>query len=111
MEFMLSQLGYEAVLAKSGPEALTTFRTSPDRFDLVITDNIMPEMTGITLLQELRKIRPDIPVIVYTGFTRSIDAHQAESLEIDAVLLKPLDLDDLGLAIHQVLEKRRNPAS
>ncbi len=111
MELMLSQLGYEVVLTKSGPEALAIFRTSPNRFDLVITDNIMPEMTGTTLLQELRKIEPDFPVIIYTGFTHSIDAYQVESLEIDALLLKPLDLDDLGLAIRQVMEKRRNPVS
>ena len=111
LELMLSQLGYDAIIVQSGPEALTTFGASPERFDLVITDNRMPEMMGTTLIEELRKIRPHTPVIVYTGLTQSLDTQRIESLEIDALLLNPLDLEDLGLVIRQVLEKRRTPVS
>lgn len=107
---MLRHLGYEAVLAKSGAEALAAFRTSPDRFDLVITDHIMPEMTGIMLLHALKTIRPHLPVMVYTGFAHSLEAQQAGSFEIDAVLRKPLVRDDIDRAIRQVLAKRRPPS-
>lgn len=109
--FILNQLGYEVSLAYSGAEALTVFSDSHERFDLVITDYIMPEMTGVTLLQELRKIRPEIPVMVYTGFSQRLDTQRAESLGIDAVLLKPLVRDDLAQAIDQVLANRRHSTS
>lgn len=108
LDFMLRELGYETILAKSGHEALRTFGASPECFDLVITDNFMPEMMGVALLLEMRKIRPDIPVIVYTGFSHSIDDRRAESLEIDAVLVKPLSRPQLDRVIHQVLAERRH---
>jgi len=104
---MLMRLGYEATVHTSSVEALETFRGAPWQFDLVITDQTMPLMTGERLARELRRIRPDIPIILCTGFSHTMTASKAQELGIDAFLSKPLEFRDLGLAIQQVLEQRR----
>lgn len=106
----LTRLGYEVVLCASGQEALELFRAAPERFDLVITDQAIPQMTGETLARELRRIRPDIPIVLCTGFSHVVEAEQAQALGLDAFCMKPLQPHDLGLIIRQVL-KRRHSAS
>jgi CheY-like chemotaxis protein len=103
---MLENLGYQAVVRTSSLAALATFRQTPQHFDLVITDQTMPHMTGEALASELRRIRPDIPIILCTGFSHTIDAEKAQAQGIDAFLMKPLVARDLGLAIHHVLGQR-----
>ena len=103
---MLERLGYQAVVCTSSLAALETFRQSPNHFDLVITDQTMPHMTGEALACELRRIRPDIPIILCTGFSHTIDAEKAQAQGIDAFLMKPLVARDLGLAIQHVLAQR-----
>ena len=66
----------------------------------------MPHMTGETLASELRRIRPDIPIILCTGFSHTIDAEKAQAQEIDAFLMKPLVARDLAMAIQHVLEQQ-----
>ena len=103
---MLERLGYRAVARTSAPEALELFRAAPQQFDLVITDQTMPQMTGETFVRELRCIRPDIPVILCTGFSHTMTAEKARSLGINTLLMKPLVSSDLGRAIHRVLMPR-----
>jgi CheY-like chemotaxis protein len=103
---MLERLGYQVVIRTSSLAALETFRQTPHHFDLVITDQTMPHLTGEVLAYELRRIRPDIPIILCTGFSHTIDAEKAQVQGIDAFLMKPLLAHDLGLAIQQVLEQR-----
>jgi CheY-like chemotaxis protein len=103
---MLERLGYCAVVHTSALEALDIFRAAPQQFDLVITDQTMPHMTGDTFVRELRRIRPDIPVILCTGFSHTMSAEKARALGIDALLMKPLVSSDLGLAIQRVLMPR-----
>jgi CheY-like chemotaxis protein len=103
---LLEQLGYEVVVRTNSLEALNVFRTAPYRFDLVITDQTMPHMTGAALADELRSIRADVPIILCTGFSHTIDAVQAEAQGIDAFLMKPLMIRDLGLTIQRVLAQR-----
>lgn len=103
---LLERLGYHVLTSTSSRQALELFSQAPQRFDLVISDQTMPQMTGEVLIRELRKIRPDIPVILCTGFSYSIDADKAQAQGIDAFLLKPLVSSDLGLAIRQVLSRR-----
>jgi CheY-like chemotaxis protein len=103
---MLKQLGYEVEVHMSSLEALASFQSAPDRFDLVITDQTMPMMTGEVLAQELRKIRPDIPIILCTGYSHRIDADKAAAQGIDAFCMKPLVTHDLGLVIRRVLAQR-----
>jgi CheY-like chemotaxis protein len=104
---LLAQLGYEVVAYTSSVEALEAFQAAPERFDLVITDQTMPHLTGESLTRALRRIRPDIPIILCTGFSDTMTEERAQALGIEAFCLKPLGIYDLGLTIRQVLGRRR----
>ncbi len=101
---MLENLGY-LVTAKTGSlEALEVFRQNPDGFDLVITDQAMPNMAGSQLAENLMRIRPGIPIILCTGFSETFTEKDAEKMGIRAFLLKPLVRKDLALTIRGVLD-------
>jgi signal transduction histidine kinase/ActR/RegA family two-component response regulator len=104
---VLTQLGYDVTTCTSSVEALAAFQADPHHFDLVITDYTMPQMTGDVLTRALRQLRPDIPIILETGFSHTIDAEQAAALGIDAFLLKPWTVRELARTIAQVLAPRR----
>ena len=104
---MLTHLGYQAQGVTSSHAALDAFRAAPQHFDLVITDQTMPDMTGEALMRELRRLRPEIPVILCTGFSHVIDATRAQEIGIDAFLMKPLLIRDLAVTIRQVFAQRR----
>jgi len=104
---ILQHLGYEVVVRTSSVEALELFRAQPERFDLVITDMTMPNMTGDKLAVELMRIRPDIPVILCTGFSERITKEKAESMGIREFLLKPLVMNDLARVIHRVIDQNK----
>ncbi len=107
---MLGCLGYEIAVETSGLKALTTFRTAPQQFTLVIVDYDMPHMTGDVLARELRRIRPNIPLILCTG--RHIGgAEQAHLLGFDTLLRKPFRLHELALAIDLALLRRASSQS
>jgi len=106
-EEMLTHLGYDCRAVNSSREALAIFQADPHDFDLVITDMTMPGLTGEMLSHELRRLRPDIPIILCTGFSHVMDATKARAMGIDAFLLKPLVLKDLDLVIRQVYNARR----
>jgi len=89
---MLEKLGYKVVRKTDGPEALEIFRAQPEAFGLVITDQTMPKMTGIRLSEELRRIRPDIPIILCTGFSESVDEGSARAAGIQEFLMKPVSV-------------------
>jgi CheY-like chemotaxis protein len=103
---LLEGLGYEVVAYSSSLAALEAFQAEPCRFDLIITDQTMPVMTGATLVAELRHIRPDIPIILCTGFSHLMNAEKAEALGVDAFVLKPGVTQELAATIQQVLENR-----
>lgn len=109
-ESMLTRLGYEVESVLSPSEAIIAFQAAPDRFDLIITDQTMPQMTGVQLAAALRQLRPDIPVILCTGFSETVDAEQAHALGINAFLMKPLELRELGSATHEVLAQQAKAA-
>ena len=88
----------------SGVEAREVFRAKPHHFDLVITDMIMPKMTGEILAKELIALRPDIPVILCTGYSECMIKNKAEEMG-GAFLIKPFDLYEMGKAIRKVLYK------
>jgi signal transduction histidine kinase len=108
-EAILRRLGYEVVVCTSSTEALEVFRAAPQRFDLVITDQTMPHMTGERLAQALRRLQPDIPIILCTGFSHGMHAERAQELGIDAFLMKPLAMQELAQTIQQVMAARRRP--
>ncbi len=101
----LQRAGYQVDVAENGLVALQKCRQTP--FDLVLTDLQMPEMTGITMLQHLRTVAPDIDVIVFTAYGTFETAREALRLGASDYLTKPVSLDDLQHTVNRVLEWRR----
>ncbi len=106
-KLMLEGLGYQITSRTSCIEALEALRANPDKFDLVITDMAMPNMSGDKLAAELTKIRPDIPVLLCTGFSHTMSEEKAASLGIKGFLLKPIVMNDLSHKIREVLDNNK----
>ena len=94
------------VTRTNGIEALALFRRDPAQFDLVITDMTMPQMTGDQLAKELLKIRPDIPVVLCTGFSHEINERKAKHFGISAFLMKPFVLRELATTVRKVIDEK-----
>ncbi|HUH65044.1 MAG TPA: response regulator [Syntrophales bacterium] len=103
---MVQSLGYVVAARTSSVEALKAFQAQPFRYDIIITDMTMPNMTGVELAREIHRIRADVPVIVCTGFSELINEREAGRLGIEKLLMKPLFLKDLALAIRDVLDRK-----
>jgi CheY-like chemotaxis protein len=101
---MLEILGYSVTVKISSTEALEEFRAHSTDYDIVITDQTMPEIAGIELATKLRAIRPEIPIILCTGFSNAVDEKCAREAGINAFLLKPLTQKDLGIVIRKHLD-------
>ncbi|MBM3324588.1 MAG: response regulator, partial [Calditrichaeota bacterium] len=102
---MLERLGYDVTARTSSVEALELFRARPNRFDLVITDMTMPNMTGVELAEELLRIRPDIPMILVTGFSEAVTPEKARRMGIREFIMKPIISRDLSQIIRRVLKQ------
>lgn len=102
----LGELGYDVMGKNSGAEALESFRIAPQNFDLIITDQTMPDIRGDSLVKEFRRIRPDVPIVLCTGFSQVMDADEAKAVGIDAFCPKPVVARDLGFIIRRVLAQR-----
>ncbi len=102
----LLYLGYKVEGESSSLNALETFRSKPAGFDLVITDMTMPGLTGAKLARELMDIRPDIPIILCTGFSDKISTEEAKAIGIRELLLKPLDTASLADKVRKVLNPK-----
>ena len=96
-------LGYEVMVRTSSVEALEAFRADPFRFDAVVTDQTMPHITGEALARQLLELRPDVPIILCTGFSHSMTSEKAKAMGIRAFLLKPLLIKDLAWTLREVL--------
>ncbi|HKL00469.1 MAG TPA: ATP-binding protein, partial [Desulfotignum sp.] len=103
---MLERLGYTITSFTGSADALAAFRADPTRFDLVITDMNMPYLTGMQLANELIAVRPDIPIIICTGFSERINQKQAKALGIRGMLMKPVGTKDLAQKVRDVLERK-----
>ena len=100
---MLERLGYTVAARTSSVEALELFKAQPGRFDLVITDIVMPNMTGETLAEKLMAIRADIPVVFCTGYSEKFTRQQASQMGVRSFLMKPLLMQDLANTVRQAL--------
>ncbi|HBG21002.1 MAG TPA: PAS domain S-box protein, partial [Desulfobulbaceae bacterium] len=100
---MLERLGYRVTIRTNSIVALNTFQTQPDQFDLVITDQTMPGMTGLDLARRMLQIRPGMPIILCTGFSNLISEDKAKIYGIKGFAMKPLAKKDLGNMIRKVL--------
>ena len=101
---MLEHLGYSVDAKTSSIEALETFRSRPNDFDLIVTDKTMPNLTGFDLGKECKKIRPDIPIVLCTGFSESTLLLRAGSMGISEIIMKPLLMRDLAEVVRKVLD-------
>jgi PAS domain S-box-containing protein len=100
---MLERLGYSVATRTSSVEALELFKANPHRFDLVITDIVMPNMSGDKLAQKMMVIRADIPIILCTGYSEKLSRQEAADMGIRSFLMKPLVMRDLADTVRQAL--------
>ncbi len=99
----LQRLGYDVVSRTSPTEALELFKAKPGHFDLVITDQTMPGMTGDALAKELMSIRPNLPVVICTGYSQTIDQERAKQKGIRAFVMKPILINAIAAAVRKAL--------
>jgi DNA-binding NtrC family response regulator len=104
-EEMLAALGYEPVGFDSGARALSAFRADPGRFDLVLTDEIMPGITGTQLAAAVHLLRPELPVILMTGHGGETPTHRLHAAGICGVLRKPLLSRDIAQSLARHLAR------
>ncbi len=103
MQELLEHLGYQVVAHLSSVEALEHFREMPDDFDLLISDMTMPHMTGEELIQNIKEIRHEIPIILSTGYSDVLSDERIRNLDIQAVAMKPVVMDELAQTITNLL--------
>jgi CheY-like chemotaxis protein/two-component sensor histidine kinase len=106
-EETLAELGYEPVGFDSSLAALQAFRAEPKRFDLVLTDETMPDLTGTELARAVRQLRPDIPIILMSGYSGALLSERAQAAEVMDVLRKPLVRRDIAVPVSRALQARR----
>jgi len=104
---MLQSIGYDVTTGTNSSEALETFRDKPHAFDLVITDMTMPGMTGLELARELRAIRPDVPIILSTGFSELINEKRVKELGVRELVMKPFTTIRLARIIRRILDAKK----
>jgi len=104
MGIMLTRLGYSVTAKQNSLDALTLFYEDPRAFDMIITDQTMPDLTGSNLAKKVLRIRPDIPIILCTGFSDLISADEAREMGIREYLMKPVTISDLACCVRNVFE-------
>jgi len=107
----LSRLGYTVTTYNSSEEALEVFRSSPDSFDLIITDQTMPNLSGTELTRKILQIRKKIPVILCTGYSTMVSEEKATEVGVDRFVMKPVSRSDLATVVREVLDNRKSAAT
>jgi DNA-binding NtrC family response regulator len=105
-EDTLADLGYEPVGFDSSVAALQAFRAEPKRFDLVLTDETMPDLTGTELAREIRQLRPEISIILMSGYSSARVIERARAAGVMEVLRKPLVRRDIAEPVARALQAR-----
>ena len=108
-EEVLAGLGYEPVGCVGATQALKVFRAAPERFDAVVSDAIMPDMPGTELLAQLRRLRPDLPAVLVSGYGGPDLQAQAAAAGVQAILTKPLHATELAASLASILAARFAP--
>jgi PAS domain S-box-containing protein len=106
-ERMLNKLGYRATALTSSGQALAVYQQSPQSFDAIITDLTMPEITGVELARRVFQSRPDLPVILSTGFMRSLEIDRARNLGVKHFIEKPFTIQSLALLLREALQAKK----
>ncbi len=105
LEKILHKHDYEIKTETDSSRALELVREEPGRFDLVITDMTMPKLTGTQLAHEIKRLRPDLPIILCTGYSEKISADSIQALGLQGFINKPIITPKLLKLIHKVLDK------
>ena len=108
MQRMLEELNYTVTPINNSATALREFIAQPDKFDLVITDQTMPEMTGLQMAGEMLRVRPDLPVILASGFSKMITDKKIKDIGIREYLKKPIVFKDLEQTVRRILDNGKN---
>lgn len=106
----LEKLGYRVTAYTGSQEALAAFKEADGQFDILITDQTMPKMTGMELIREIRKIRPGIPAVLSTGYSDIITKEQALREGVDTFLLKPFTVNEMNFVIRSLFDKETSEA-
>ena len=106
---ILTRLGYEVVSKTNSLDALKEFQEKPDEFDLILTDQVMPNMTGTQLSSAIISIRPDIPIILCSGFPEKICTEELNSIGIKQFIMKPVSRQVITSAVESALNKENVP--
>ncbi|MEE4358101.1 MAG: response regulator [Desulfococcaceae bacterium] len=101
---MLERLGYQVSAHRNSADALAVFRAIPQQFDLLITDYTMPHMDGLHLAKQIKSIRPDIPILLCTGYSERVNRETAEASGIKGFMLKPISKKDLAETVRRLLD-------
>ena len=104
-EMMLKRMGCRVTAFTDPLKALKAFMEDPAAFDLIITDQTMPEMTGVALAREVLAVRKEMPIILCTGFSETVSPEKAAKAGIRAFVMKPVTKKDMAQAIRRVLER------
>ncbi|MEW5734020.1 MAG: cache domain-containing protein [Thermodesulfobacteriota bacterium] len=107
-ERLLVRLGFRVVCFTESPKALEAFSTAPDSFDLLITDQTMPDMTGSELAEAVLALRPEMPIILCTGYSETMSEDRALSAGISAFVMKPATLKGFSEAVERALAGKGN---
>ncbi|MEN6616090.1 MAG: PAS domain S-box protein [Syntrophorhabdus sp.] len=102
---MLKRLGYDVTMAGGGPEGWQKFKERSHDYDLVITDHVMPGLTGIRLAEKMLEVRKLLPIILFTGYSETISPEKAKAIGIRAFLMKPVVKKTLAETVRQVLDR------
>jgi CheY-like chemotaxis protein len=101
----LQRLGYRVTAARDGQEGLEFFKAAPRDFDLVITDQTMPFLSGLQLTAAIKELRPHIPIILATGYSPDIAGQDASSLALEGIIGKPINFAELTHLMRNALDR------
>jgi len=104
---MLERRGYRVTVETNSIEALKIIQNQPDGFDLVITDQTMPGKTGLELIQDVLAFRPDMPIILCTGYSATVTEAKALESGAKAFLLKPVNLPGMVKSARAILDSNK----
>ncbi|MCK5004993.1 MAG: response regulator, partial [Candidatus Aminicenantes bacterium] len=106
-EEMFTIMGYSTTTRNSSTKALELFSKDPSKFDLIITDQTMPNLTGLKLAEKIKLIRKNIPIILCTGFSEAVNFDSTKNRNIDKIIQKPMQINEFLKTIRQVLDNKK----
>ncbi len=104
-KIILEKLGYEVTIYNNSVDALLFFKNNPEHFDMLITDQAMPEMTGEELIMKIISLRPGIPIILNSGYSADFTMEKARALGVSECIQKPINMEQLTQAIQRSFAK------